>query len=374
MPVRTIEIELFNKTGFPLQQTAANLCHGDWRPTGMPPAIIPAQAPNQPDASGKIRAESDGVMTGTEGFVKYKITNNENVTNTVHIYWSNPYIGTTVIQAQCHGHDYPMKCGVGRYIPEGTTYPAVPVRFEVVQEGRSNLANTGDRWPEYSVMAAAPPGGITGFIMLVADGGILAHAKATLSLIQVDTLVAPRPAPSFLPIPGTSYRPLVGEDENFWTGRWRFEHPNDPQRYIHIEIGTANGGQIAIDDKLGSPPFSHKEQREAPLVVASRPHQGDRLSAVRIGAQLEPLVKPPAGAGNNPLVGAATAHLHRLAAEAASHVQFVDTYRIGDDCTLQAYGEFEESVRVNKKLRYYRKSRVNDPVCDVLLGFQGDIR
>ena len=167
MPVRTIEIELFNETPFPLQQSAANLCHGDWRPTGMPPATI------APGSSGKIRAESDGIATGTGGYVKYKAraapesdaNGNPLVTNTATIYWSNPYIGTTVIHRDCRVQ-FPVKCDEGVQIPPGTVLPPIPPLYELVQRSTSDGPNPfSDKWGEFVLQAVIPPGEVAGTYM-----------------------------------------------------------------------------------------------------------------------------------------------------------------------------------------------------------------
>jgi hypothetical protein len=48
-----------------------------------------------PGATGGMQSESGGVLTGTEGYVKYQVAGPDGAHGVVYIYWDNPYYGVT---------------------------------------------------------------------------------------------------------------------------------------------------------------------------------------------------------------------------------------------------------------------------------------
>src|SRR5207248_572506 len=123
MPVRTFEVILTNNSGFPLTKTFEHLCGGDWTPGLHPPDMIP------PGQAQPWQSESDGLATGTEGYVKYKV--GATTGDTVYIYWDNPFafgvtkafckVSTTDVEPDC---DFEKTSG-------GAVFPGAPSRFEV---------------------------------------------------------------------------------------------------------------------------------------------------------------------------------------------------------------------------------------------------
>lgn len=64
----------------------ATLSHGEWTNPWQPPEII------NPQSDGEWRSESNGVLTGTEGSIRFSIGNGQN--KSVYVHWNNPYDGS----------------------------------------------------------------------------------------------------------------------------------------------------------------------------------------------------------------------------------------------------------------------------------------
>ncbi|MEO7427255.1 MAG: hypothetical protein ABI036_18855 [Fibrobacteria bacterium] len=89
---RIFKYELQNNVaGHTLILQQDHLCGGCYTPDWEPPAQI------QFGQTRGMQAESCGFMTGTEGWVKYKIIRNSDNDNRglVYLYWTNPYFGVT---------------------------------------------------------------------------------------------------------------------------------------------------------------------------------------------------------------------------------------------------------------------------------------
>lgn len=71
---------------------AHSLCGGCWTPGGWtPPASIAS------GGRGGWQSQSCGIMTGTQGWVKYRLTRDSDGANRglAYVYWTNPYLGVT---------------------------------------------------------------------------------------------------------------------------------------------------------------------------------------------------------------------------------------------------------------------------------------
>ncbi|MBV9859945.1 MAG: hypothetical protein JO038_07575 [Alphaproteobacteria bacterium] len=94
MPERSFRVIITNQTssneGFTLQQTTNHLCGGEWTSGDWTP-----KATIKPGDSGGLQSESDGFMTGTEGYVKYDVIGPAGRAGMIYIYWDNPFYGTT---------------------------------------------------------------------------------------------------------------------------------------------------------------------------------------------------------------------------------------------------------------------------------------
>ncbi|MGH6813365.1 MAG: hypothetical protein ACREDM_13855 [Methylocella sp.] len=88
MPRRSTRITLSNNTDLELTLIGtAGPCHGSWTNDIPPPSTIPGKS------CASWEAESSGIATGTEGWVKYQLSNFDPCQpELVFIYWDNPFI------------------------------------------------------------------------------------------------------------------------------------------------------------------------------------------------------------------------------------------------------------------------------------------
>jgi len=91
MPRRSTRITISNNTPLDLRLIGtAGPCHGSWTNDIAPPSMITKQS------CASWEAESSGIATGTEGWVKYEIPNPGNChPELAFIYWDNPFIWDT---------------------------------------------------------------------------------------------------------------------------------------------------------------------------------------------------------------------------------------------------------------------------------------
>lgn len=80
---RSVDVVLLNQTGRGMTLQGSNLSHGCWHKT--PPARI------EPNQYITWAAESCGILTGTEGWARYRL---DGVSGTAYFYWDNPFIGS----------------------------------------------------------------------------------------------------------------------------------------------------------------------------------------------------------------------------------------------------------------------------------------
>ncbi|MFF4498072.1 Crystal protein ET79 [Streptomyces sp. NPDC001546] len=87
---RSTAVRVVNNSGTLLARTGAGLSHGIWTGNSLPPSLI------GPGASATWESESEGVMTGTEGYANYTMAGG----GTVSIRWDNPFSGSNKYQCQ----------------------------------------------------------------------------------------------------------------------------------------------------------------------------------------------------------------------------------------------------------------------------------
>ena len=88
MPARSVSININNLTAFALTKIEEALDHGAWTNDNPPPQTI------APYTRIYFEGESDGVMTGTEGHVKYRIEDGMN--SDFYFHWDNPYSSNVI--------------------------------------------------------------------------------------------------------------------------------------------------------------------------------------------------------------------------------------------------------------------------------------
>jgi hypothetical protein len=89
---RIFRYDLHNDVfGHTLTLQREHLCGGCYTPDWEPPEVIDY------GQSRGMQAESCGIMTGTQGWVKYRIRRNSDQADRglVYLYWTNPYFGVT---------------------------------------------------------------------------------------------------------------------------------------------------------------------------------------------------------------------------------------------------------------------------------------
>jgi hypothetical protein len=86
MPFRSAQLTLANCTQFTMKQLRHNECHGGLTDGNSFPDTI------EPGKRATWEHESQGINTGTEGWVKFRMVG---AGDTVLIYWDNPAVGNT---------------------------------------------------------------------------------------------------------------------------------------------------------------------------------------------------------------------------------------------------------------------------------------
>jgi hypothetical protein len=127
MPARTVRITLRNATNFTLTKIKGDQCHGSFTdPFNFPQTINSGE-------SATWEAESSGLGTGTEGWVKYQASG---VGDIITIYWDNPFVGNTFFGFRASSDDSidprqvfnATNCGDDVH-SGGSTFPAPPSQF-----------------------------------------------------------------------------------------------------------------------------------------------------------------------------------------------------------------------------------------------------
>eukprot|EP01084_Bolivina_argentea_P267781 454653_1 len=80
---RSTEVQLLNDTSYTLEHESSGLQHGIWTKNHKTPKQI------EPFESKSWRTESNGIMTGTQGYVYYKINGEK-----FKLLWNNPFAGS----------------------------------------------------------------------------------------------------------------------------------------------------------------------------------------------------------------------------------------------------------------------------------------
>jgi hypothetical protein len=132
MPARSTHLIFHNKTPFLLSRTDGGLNHGVFTD---PFSFVDRIAPG---TTVDWETESDGVATGTEGFVKYQIGDGS---SGVHIHWDNPFSGTNKYnEFVADGFELFHTGGVGNNtIVDFTLAQSVPHRVAGFRPSRSGF-------------------------------------------------------------------------------------------------------------------------------------------------------------------------------------------------------------------------------------------
>jgi hypothetical protein len=159
MPERIGRIVIHNTTSdFRLVKTFSHLCGGEWTPGGWePPAAI------EPGATGGMQSESDGILTGTEGYAKYDVMEGQARLGMIYVYWDNPYFGVTHPRFATSATDIPPDCDYDSpsnssqfSIDTSLNFTLVPISYKHTESG-GDVTAPGDLLLGF---VAGPVGGI----------------------------------------------------------------------------------------------------------------------------------------------------------------------------------------------------------------------
>jgi len=143
MAARSVQIQFTNATDFPLNLIASHLCHGKWTNDGAKP-------PQQVAARSMVswESQSDGILTGTQGWVKYKLAPSSGNNEQVLVSWDNPYVpatGTPWIVPSESIYNISPPCGndsTGGFASKGPSSFPDTTMFQTVVTGAGTGPNT----------------------------------------------------------------------------------------------------------------------------------------------------------------------------------------------------------------------------------------
>src|SRR6185436_330639 len=169
MAQREARIIIHNRSGYlRLVKTFDHLCGGQWTPDWEPPGTI------EPGADGTKWSESDGVWTGTEGYVKYDLVGPDKRHGMLYIYWDNPFYGRTTSKYITHVDDWLPDCDFEKPTDNSTFSVDTSLDFSLALtafthiEGGGNITSPGDLAAAVAPFYAGGPvlGVITGIVEL----------------------------------------------------------------------------------------------------------------------------------------------------------------------------------------------------------------
>ena len=148
MPARSTHVIFKNNTPFLLSRTDGGLDHGVFtEPFNFVDRIAPG-------ATADWETESDGVMTGTEGFVNYRIGDGPAA---LHIHWDNPFIsnfdrGNTYHEFVSDGFELFHTGGAGNNTVVNFTLAfSVPHRVRQFLPSTSGFQFSNNAWKDMNV-------------------------------------------------------------------------------------------------------------------------------------------------------------------------------------------------------------------------------
>ena len=236
MPERTFRIFIKNSssdTTLHLKEDP-HCCHGqftsaDWTP---PQQIMPGEEKG-------FQAESSGILTGTEGFVKYEAVENNMGFGMIYVWWDNPWYGRTDWRLDKDVDDITSDCDFDGGSSGGSNFsPPKPTNFD--------LRPTGFGWTESgSSDRSLSAGDLANMVALpwswLGLAGILRDPVLHTNFV----VLAP---PQFGSLGSESVKPLSNATVSNWAGEWGGES-------VSIKIRNAGWDLLraTISDQSTSP-------------------------------------------------------------------------------------------------------------------------
>jgi hypothetical protein len=187
-----------------------HLCGGCYTEGWTPPASIAS------GSSGGWQSESCGFMTGTQGWVKYRLRRDSDGANRglIYTYWTNPYLGVTRPHFELAGQDVVADCdedepGAGSSFGPATGENAPPsdLSLDIVGSRRNGDPATADELTDLIRVAIAP-------LVVLTTSGIWERMEITYRLRSSST-------PAVFPAPKPRTRSLETKpDPATFTGTW----------------------------------------------------------------------------------------------------------------------------------------------------------
>lgn len=215
MPARVFRYTLQNTiTGHTMRLEAHSLCGGCWTPGGWRPPDSIASG-----ARGGWQSESCGIMTGTQGWVKYRLNRDSDGANRglVYVYWTNPYLGVTRGKWGIAGQNIVADCdedapGAGSSFAAETGENARPsdLFLDPVAARKNGEPVVLDSLKDMLHLPMAP------FVIFLAAG--------IYERMEIDLRLRSSSTPSLLPTPGVKTstvetRPQPASFVGTWTGQ-----------------------------------------------------------------------------------------------------------------------------------------------------------
>jgi hypothetical protein len=217
MPERSFRVIIQNSSSFTLNQTFNHLCGGDWTPGGwVPPGSI------SPNTSGGMQSESDGIATGTEGYVKYDVNRNVGGSNTkvgmIYVYWDNPFYGYTHFRFAAAPVDVFPDCDFDAPSGGATFSDSSDLSFSLSFSDYAHGEGNAGHVPALGDFVHYAVGPVSLFGLVGIDQNPILYLKVTDH--TDDTPDSGGPVPTFEDLGPEKLVPLPNATPEQWAGRW----------------------------------------------------------------------------------------------------------------------------------------------------------
>lgn len=170
MPARLVQVSLRNNTEFPMRWITDHLDRGGWQDPWYPSKL----ATLEPGQEGAWRSESDGILSGTEGWALFEVALPDEVSGGTRsefarIYWYRPYFGF-----------FDASWSVTRFDPRS---PPTGSTFADTRESTTELDHrivplgSEDEWLGDAAFAVS--GAVAGPVPLFVTGGLAVSADVS---------------------------------------------------------------------------------------------------------------------------------------------------------------------------------------------------
>lgn len=372
MATRSFNIEFINETDFTLKRIGnGHLCHGEWS-TQPPETIAPRSLARWRSESGGDIPVIGSIATGTEGWVRYRTTvpNPEYVGDVVHVWWNNPFHGTT--RAEVAIGDVPAQCDDDALHTPATFREVSIGDVEAVEPEPQVLSRYGftGSWSSFAVtwLGSWP-------LAIYALEDIEPNARTVIQLRR-RVRQALMPAPEFLPIPERRLAPVVGAPNEGWVADWTVRPGGraEPLVAVGIRHGMQGGLDVTVDDDSGYRPKTFALTGAAPVAGFSFPYTDDVISAPQDTGMIRPSPVPGSQRVHFPRRGpdaddqAAMVIEREPEAARQTTARAVDRIRLAERAALELYGEFGNGPAPDAYvLRYARWNDDGKTLIDLLL-------